>query len=159
LVNDYSADFLAVTLPSGVVGYIRSSMVKIVTSNVSIGSQGVVNGYEVMRVVKTFDSSTLRPSTDTTAWQKETIRFVSAIFSTAGREISEDASVQMDIGRVVDNVDGLQAGDRIYFGTEKALWAAIYMGNGEYISVDKAGKLVTTKFADTATKPFFRALH
>ena len=159
LVNDYSADFLNVMLPNGVTGYIRSAMVKIVTPNVSIGSQGIVNGFEVVRVVKTFDPSNLHESSDTAAWQKETVRFVSSVFSTAGREISTDISVQMDIGRSVDSSSELQAGDRIYFGTSKSLWAAIYLGNGEYISVNKAGKLITTRFGESATKPFYRALH
>ena len=92
-------------------------------------------------------------------WQKETARFVGAIFATSGREISDDASIQIDIGRPVNSVDDLQIGDRLYFGSNKSLFAAIYLGNDEYISVNKAGKLVTTKFGSTSSKPFYRALH
>ena len=159
IVNDYSADFLKVTLTNGAVGYIRSSMVKIVVPNVTTGTPGVVNGYEVARVVKTFDATGLKATSTNADWQKETARFVGAIFATSGREISDDASIQIDIGRPVNSVDDLQIGDRLYFGSNKSLFAAIYLGNDEYISVNKAGKLVTTKFGSTSSKPFYRALH
>jgi hypothetical protein len=159
IVSDYSADFLKVTLTNGAVGYIRSTMVKIVVPNITKGTAGIVNGYEVVRVVKSFDASNLKASSTTADWQKETARFVGSIFATSGREISDDASIQIDIGRPVTSVDDLQIGDRIYFGSRNALFAAIYMGNDEYISVDKAGKLVTTKFGSTSAKPFYRALH
>ena len=159
IVNDYSADFLEVTLPNATKGYIRTSMVKIVVPNVTTGTPGVVNGYEVTRVVKTFDQSTLRATMSNADWQKETIRFVGAVFATAGREISDDVSIQLDIGRPVNSIADLQAGDRIYFGPSGSLIAAIYLGNDEYISVNKAGKLVTTKFVGTSAKPFYRALH
>ncbi len=159
LVEDFSADFLKVTLPTGAIGYIRASMVKIIAENVTTGTQGVVNGGEVVRAVKTFDTSGLSATASTGSWQAETARFVEEIFSTAGREISGDMSVQMDIGKSVQSVGELQIGDRIYFGSAKSLWVAIYIGNDEYCSVTRAGKLVTTKFTPTSSKPFFRALH
>lgn len=159
IVSEYSLDYLRVSLPNGSSAYISKTMVAIVAQNVTLGAYGVVNGSEVNRVVKAFDATELRPTTTTEAWQKETARFVGLVFATAGREISDDLSVQMDIGRTVESVGELQVGDRVYFGKAGAVWAAIYLGNDEYISVSKAGKLVTTKFNSTSTKPFYRALH
>ena len=159
LVNDFSPDFLSVSLPNGTTGYIRTSMVKIVVPNVTTGTPGIVNGFEVTRVVKTVDPTNLKASSSVADWQKETVRFVNSVFTTAGRELSDDLSVQLDIGRPVESIDDLQQGDRIYFGKGNSLWAAIFIGNGEYISVNKAGKLITSKFGTSVSKPFYRALH
>ncbi len=159
VVSDFSPEFLKVTLPNGGVGYVPINMVSIVARNITLGDYGVANGREVIRAVQAIDAESIRPTSSEAEWRAETIRFVGSIFETAGREISEDISVQLDIGRSVATVDDLKIGDRIYFGKGSSLWGAIYLGDGQYISVSRAGKLVTMKFADSNSKPFFRALH
>lgn len=159
VVDDYSREYLKVIMPNGTEGYILAPMVQIVNPTLTTGTPGVANGNEIVRVVSTFDTSRLKASATNEEWMAESARFVGLVFATAGREISDDASVQIDIGREVKTVDDLQIGDRIYFGGAKVLRAAIYLGNGIYISVGKDGKLVRSKFDEASEKTFYRALH
>lgn len=159
IVDDYDDQFLRVTLANGTYGYIRSSLVDIVDPNLATGTPGVANGFEVMRVLAAFDASTLHPTTSDADWLKECARFVGEIFDSSGRDISDDAGIQLDIGRDVATVDDLQPGDRIYFGNERQPRAAIFVGNNQYVSVSKQGKLVRSQLPDTPAKPFFKARH
>ncbi len=159
VVDDYSRDYLKVIMPDGTEGYILAPMVRIVNPTLTTGTPGIANGNEIVRVVNTLDPSRLKASATNEEWMAESARFVNLVFTTAGREISDDPNVQIDIGREVKAVSDLQIGDRIYFGNAKVLRAAIYLGNGEYISVGKEGRLVRAKFDDAPEKPFYRALH
>ena len=157
--EDYDDNFMQLTLPSGATGYIRKSMVRVLSSDVVVRSPGVANGYEVGRVIASFDTSSLHPSKTMVDWANECARFVHEVFLSAGRDISTDVQVQMDIGHEVTSIDDLAAGDRVYFGDTKNVRAAIYLGNDTFVSVSKEGKLVKSQFTSTSSKPFYKALH
>ncbi|MBS1725984.1 MAG: C40 family peptidase [Armatimonadetes bacterium] len=159
VVDDYNNEFMKVLLPNSTYGYILAAMVTIESPTLTMGTPGVANGYEVLRVVNTFDASTLHATTNEADWRKECARFVALVFSTAGREISNDLDVQLDIGHDVPTADDLQAGDRLYFGQKGKLMAAIYLGNDQYISVGRDGKLVKANFSGDSAKPYFAARH
>ena len=121
VVNEYSSDYMKVTLSNGSFGYVRSDMVDIVNSALTSGTPGIVNGSEVIRVLSVL--------------------------------------VQVDIGHDVVSADDLQVGDRVYFGKDNQLRAAIYVGNGQCTSVSKEGKLEAFPLPDRVSKPFVRAKH
>ena len=159
VVNEYSSDYMMVTLSNGSFGYVRSDMVDIVNSALTSGTPGIVNGSEVIRVLSAFDSSTLTATKTTSEWLKQCASFVAEIFVSSGRDISDDVLVQVDIGHDVVSADDLQVGDRVYFGKDNQLRAAIYVGNGQCTSVSKEGKLEAFPLPDRVSKPFVRAKH
>lgn len=159
LATDYDDQFMQMELPNGVQGYVRKTMVRVVNPAVTLSSPGVANGYEVVRVVNTMTSSEFKATKSNADWLAECAHFVHQVFLSAGRDLSADLSVQMDIGKEVPTIDDLTIGDRIYFGNAKLARVAIYLGNDEYISVGKDGKLARSKFEGTAAKPYFKALH
>ncbi len=158
IVSKFTDTYHKVVMSNGVYGYARASQVAFLPQLVrsSSGAVGIANGAEVVRLAASFDESTLRESSTTSAWLAECANFVKCVFSDAGREISSDVDVQLDIGTEIKKFEDMQAGDRIYFRGPRA---AIYLGDGKYASVTKNGKLTISDYDEVAVEQTIAARH
>lgn len=148
--------YYKVLMSNGVHGYARKDQLTITEKTVRRQSIGIANGSEIKRIVESYDESKLRETSKSAAWLSECAHFVCDVFAAAGREISADVNIQLDIGRPVERLEHLAVGDRVYF---KGPRAAIYVGEGHYMSVSKQGKLVKGPFDAEARKQLIAARH
>jgi cell wall-associated NlpC family hydrolase len=122
--------WLAVTLPSGEVGYVQSGDVKLVDAQAPTAR---ATPQELVATARRFTGLPYLWG-GMTPWGVDCSGFVGAVYRAGGVVLPRDADLQFDdpLAEAVEK-DALQAGDLLFFGKKKISHVGMYVGDGVFI--------------------------